>query len=140
LSSPPPVERTLIVVKPDSVSRGLTGEILSRFERRGLKIVDLRMRTLDRARAEDFYSIHKDKPFFGDLVSFITSGAIVGAILEGRDAVAVVRRMIGSTKSWESTPGTIRGDLATGLLDNAIHASDSRESFERESNTFFFIS
>jgi nucleoside-diphosphate kinase len=139
-SSLPAVERTLIVVKPDSVSRGLTGEIVSRFERRGMKIVDLRMRILDKARAEEFYSVHKDKPFFGELVSFITGGAVVGAILEGRDAVAVVRRMIGSTKSWESAPGTIRGDLATGLLDNAIHASDSRESFERESRAFFFSS
>ena len=137
MSSLPPIERTLIVVKPDSVSKGLIGEIVSRFERRGMKIVDLRMRTLDKPRAEDFYSVHRDKPFFGELVSFISSGAVVGAILEGRDAVAVVRRMIGSTKSWESAPGTIRGDLATGLLDNAIHASDSRESFERESRAFF---
>ena len=103
-----------------------------------MNVVDLRMRTLDKARAENFYSVHKDKPFFGELVSFITSGAVVGAVLEGRDAVAVVRRMIGSTKSWESAPGTIRGDLAVGLLDNAIHASDSRESFDRESKAFFF--
>jgi nucleoside-diphosphate kinase len=137
LSSLPPIERTLIVVKPDSVSRGLIGEVVSRFERRGMKVVDLRMRTLDRPSAENFYSVHKDKPFFGELVSFITSGPVVGAILEGRDAVGVVRRMIGSTKSWESAPGTIRGDLATGLLDNAIHASDSRESFEKESKAFF---
>ncbi len=133
----PAVERTLIVVKPDSVSRGLIGEIISRFERRGMKVIELRMLTMGKARAEDFYSVHRDKPFYGELVAFITSGPVVGAVLEGRDAVAVVRRMIGATKSWESAPGTIRGDLATGLLDNAIHASDSRESFEHESRAFF---
>ncbi len=133
----PPIERTLIVVKPDAVSKGLIGEIVSRFERRGMKVIELRMQTMGKARAEDFYSVHRDKPFYGELVAFITSGPVVGAVLEGRDAVAVVRRMVGATKSWESAPGTIRGDLATGLLDNAIHASDSRESFERESKAFF---
>jgi len=137
LSSPPPVERTLIVVKPDAVSRGLTGEILSRFERKGLKIVQLRMQNVTKAKAEEFYSVHTGKPFFNDLVSFITSGPVVGAVLEGRDAVALIRRMIGSSRSWESAPGTVRGDFATGLLDNAIHASDSRESFEKESGVFF---
>jgi len=133
----PPAERTLIVVKPDAVSRGLTGEILARFERKGLKIVQMRMQNVTKAKAEEFYGVHAGKPFFNDLVSFITSGPVVGAVLEGRDAVALVRRMIGSTKSWESAPGTIRGDFATGLLDNAIHASDSRESFEKESRAFF---
>ena len=133
----PAVERTLIVVKPDSVSKGHIGEILSRFERRGMKVIDLKMLTMGKARAEEFYSVHREKPFFGELVSFISSGPIVGAILEGRDAVALVRRMVGATKSWESAPGTIRGDLATGLLDNAIHASDSHESFVLESKAFF---
>ena len=102
-----------------------------------MRIVEVKMLTMGRARAENFYSVHREKPFFGELVTFISSGPIVGVILEGRDAVALVRRMVGSTKSWESPPGTIRGDLATGLLDNAIHASDSHESFELESKAFF---
>jgi nucleoside-diphosphate kinase len=131
------MERTLIVVKPDSVAKGHIGEILSRFERRGMKVIDLKMLTMGKSRAEVFYSVHREKPFFGELVSFISSGPIVGVILEGRDAVALVRRMVGATKSWESAPGTIRGDLATGLLDNAIHASDSGESFVLESKAFF---
>ena len=133
----PPVERTLIVLKPDSVAKGLVGEILSRFERRKLKVIELRMQTLSRKKAEEFYGVHKDKLFFGELVAFITSGPVVGAIIEGRDAVALVRRMVGATKSWESAAGTIRGDYATGLTDNAIHASDSTESFEKESRVFF---
>ncbi|MGD0637016.1 MAG: nucleoside-diphosphate kinase [Nitrososphaerales archaeon] len=133
----PPVERTLIVVKPDAVARGLVGEIIGRFERRGLKPVEIRMQTVSKVKATQFYIVHKDKPFFGDLVSFISSGPSVGVVLEGRDAVALVRRVIGSTKSWEAAPGTIRGDYATGLLDNAIHASDSKESFDWESKTYF---
>jgi nucleoside-diphosphate kinase len=137
MSSVPSVERTLIVVKPDAVARGLVGEIVGRFERRGLKPVEIKMQTVSKAKATQFYIVHKDKPFFGDLVSFISSGPSVGVVLEGRDAVALVRRVIGSTKSWEAAPGTIRGDYATGLLDNAIHASDSKESFDWESKTYF---
>ena len=137
MSSGPAIERTLIVVKPDATAKGLVGEIISRFERRGLKPVEIRMQTVSRSKAEQFYSVHKDKPFFGELVSFISSGPTVGVILEGRDAIATVRRMIGSTKSWEAAPGTIRGDLATGLTDNAIHASDSKDSFDWESKTYF---
>ncbi len=137
MSSLPPVERTLIVVKPDAVARGYVGEILSRFERRGMKIVMLRAQTMSKSKAEEFYSVHRDKPFFPELVSAFSGGPTVGAVLEGRDAVAMVRRMVGATKSWESAPGTIRGDLATGLTDNAIHASDSAESFERESRAYF---
>ena len=133
----PAVERTLIVVKPDAVARGLVGEIIGRFERRGLKPVEIKMQTVSKAKATQFYIVHKDKPFFGDLVSFISSGPSVGVVLEGRDASALVRRVIGSTKSWEAAPGTIRGDFATGLLDNAIHASDSKESFDWESKTYF---
>lgn len=133
----PPVERTLVVVKPDAVSRGLVGEILGRFERRAMKVVRLQMQTVSREKGEAFYAVHREKPFFGELVQFITSGPSVGAVLEGRDAVALVRRMIGATRSWESAPGTIRGDFATGLLDNAIHASDSKESFEHESGVYF---
>ena len=135
--SPPRVEETLVVLKPDSVSRGLVGEILCRFEQRGFKLKKLQMITMSKAQAQDFYSEHKDKPFFGELVAFITSGPVVGAILEGRDAVATVRRMVGTTKSWESPPGTIRGDLSLGYTDNAIHASDSPQSYQRESKAFF---
>ena len=131
------VERTLIVVKPDATARGLVGEIIGRFEKRGLKPVEIRMQTVSRVKAQQFYIGHKDKPFYGELVSFISSGATVGVVLEGRDAIATVRRMIGSTKSWEAAPGTIRGDFATGLTDNAIHASDSKESFDWESKTYF---
>jgi nucleoside-diphosphate kinase len=130
-------EQTLIVVKPDAVKRGFVGEILSRFETKGMRITRLQMQRMNRSQAEKFYSVHKDKPFFGELVIFITSGPVVGAVIEGKDAVATVRRMVGSTKSWESPPGTIRGDLALGLLDNAIHASDSQESFRHESAAFF---
>ncbi|MDV3243599.1 MAG: nucleoside-diphosphate kinase [Nitrososphaerales archaeon] len=130
-------EETLIVVKPDGVRRGLVGEIISRFERRGFTIKRLQMLTMTRAQAEEFYSVHKEKPFFGELVGFITSGPVVGAVISGRDAVATVRRMVGETKSWEAATGTIRGDLALGLTDNAIHASDSAESFSKESRVFF---
>jgi len=130
-------EKTLIVVKPDAVARGLVGEILGRFEKRGMKILQLRAQTMTQAKAEEFYSVHKERPFFGELVASFSGGMTVGAVIQGRDAVATVRRMVGATKSWESAPGTIRGDLAIGLTDNAIHASDSKESFERESSAYF---
>lgn len=130
-------EETLIVVKPDAVRRGLTGEILSRFERKGFVIKRLQLVTMSKSQAEDFYGVHKSKPFFGELVNFITSGPVVGAVLSGRDAVATVRRLVGATKSWEAAPGTIRGDFALGLTDNAIHASDSAESFAKESKALF---
>lgn len=131
------VEKTLIVVKPDGVSRGLVGEILRRFEAKGFKVERLQMLTMPRAQAEKFYAVHSDKPFFGELVLFITSGPVVGAVLSGKDAVATVRRMVGATKSWEAAPGTIRGDLGLGLTDNTIHASDSAESFTKERAAFF---
>jgi nucleoside-diphosphate kinase len=130
-------EETLIVVKPDAVRRGLVGEILKRFEFKGFAIKELHMLTMSKSQAENFYSVHRDKPFFGDLVSFITSGPVVGAVLSGRDAVATVRRMVGATKSWEAQAGTIRGDFGLGLTDNTIHASDSPESFQKEHAAFF---
>jgi nucleoside-diphosphate kinase len=130
-------EDTLIVVKPDAVRRGLVGLIISRFEAKGFAVKQLRMLTMSKTQAEKFYSVHKDKPFFGDLVTFITSGPVVGAVLSGRDAVATVRRMVGATKSWEAAAGTIRGDFGLGLTDNTIHASDSPESFTKESRAFF---
>jgi nucleoside-diphosphate kinase len=130
-------EETLIVVKPDGVKRGLVGEILGRFEAKGFVIKKVQMLTMSKVQAKEFYGVHADKPFFGELVSFITSGPVVGAVLSGKDAVAVVRRMVGTTKSWEEAAGTIRGDLGLGLTDNTIHASDSAESFTHEQTTFF---
>ncbi len=132
-----PMEETLIVVKPDGVKRGLVGEIVGRFERKGFVVKRLQMQTLSRQQAEQFYSVHREKPFFGDLVNFITSGPVVGVVLSGRDAVATVRRMVGATKSWEAAAGTIRGDFGLGFTDNTIHASDSAESFSKESDVFF---
>jgi nucleoside-diphosphate kinase len=130
-------EDTLVVVKPDGVRRGLVGEILGRFERKGFVIRRIQMLTMSKAQAERFYDVHKDKPFFGDLVTFITSGPVVGVVLSGRDAVATVRRLVGATKSWEATAGTIRGDFGLGYTDNIIHASDSADSFAHEEGAFF---
>jgi nucleoside-diphosphate kinase len=124
-------------MKPDAIRRGFAGEILSRFEKKGFVVKRLEMITMSKAQAEQFYAVHKGKPFFGELVAFITSGPVVGAILSGRDAVATVRRMVGATKSWEAEPGTIRGDLSLGYTDNMIHASDSADSFSKESKVFF---
>jgi len=121
-------EETLIVVKPDGVRRGLVGEILKRFEAKGFLVKRLQMLTMSRRQAEEFYNVHRGKPFFGELV---------GAVLSGQDAVETVRRMVGATKSWEAAAGTIRGDLGLGLTDNTIHASDSAESFRKESAAFF---
>jgi nucleoside-diphosphate kinase len=130
-------EETLIVVKPDGVERGLVGEIIGRFERKGFVVKRLQMLTMSKSQAEEFYSVHKGKPFFKELVAFITSGPVVGAVLSGRDAVATVRRIVGATKSWEAAAGTIRGDFGLGLTDNTIHASDSAESFTKEEAAFF---
>jgi nucleoside-diphosphate kinase len=130
-------EDTLVVVKPDGVRRGIVGEIIGRFEKKGFAVKRLQMLTMSRPQAEEFYSVHKEKPFFGELVSFISSGPVVGAVLSGRDAIATVRRMVGATKSWEAAAGTIRGDFGLGLTDNCIHASDSAESFTKESAAFF---
>jgi nucleoside-diphosphate kinase len=131
------LERTLVVIKPDGVARGFVGEIISRFERKGFKLVRLRLLRFDISLARDFYSPHLGKPFFPDLESFISSGNVVAVILEGNNAVDVVRRMIGVTKSFEAASGTIRGDLGLGYTDNVIHASDSIESFARESKILF---
>ncbi|MEM4298196.1 MAG: nucleoside-diphosphate kinase [Nitrososphaerota archaeon] len=130
-------ERTLIVIKPDGVRRGLVGKILSRFEDRGFKIVGLKMQTLTKEEAEEFYSPHVNKPFFSDLISFITSGPIVAAIIEGPSAIEVVRRMIGPTNPKEAPSGTIRGDFGLGLTENVVHASDSFESYLKEASIIF---
>jgi len=125
-------EQTLFIVKPDGVDRKLVGEIISRFEKRGFNIVKLRMFTFTKQMAEEFYSVHNSKPFFGELVSFIISGQVVAAVIEGNNAITTTRLMIGSTKSFEAASGTIRGDFGLGISDNIIHASDSKESFEKE--------
>ena len=130
-------EQSLFIVKPDAVSRNLTGEIISRFERKGFKIVKLKMFEFTKDQAENFYSDHKEKPFFNELVSFITSGKIVASVIEGNNVVQTTRLMIGSTKSFEAAPGSIRGDFGLGLTDNIIHASDSIESFEKEVKVVF---
>jgi nucleoside-diphosphate kinase len=130
-------QTTLVICKPDSVRRGLVGEILSRLEHKGLRIEALRMMRVDRDLAERHYGEHREKPFFGELVDFITSGDVVVARVSGREAVSVVRTLMGSTDPAASAPGTIRGDLAITVTDNLIHGSDSLESAERELALFF---
>lgn len=130
-------QRTLVLVKPDGVSRGLVGEVIKRIETKGFTIVALELRTLDRATAEKHYGEHADKPFFGDLVDFITGGPLVAAVIEGTEAVASWRAMMGATNPASAAPGTIRGDLATDLQFNVAHGSDSPESAAREIALFF---
>ncbi|MGI0102286.1 MAG: nucleoside-diphosphate kinase [Nitrosotalea sp.] len=130
-------EQTLFIVKPDGVERKITGKIISRFEKKGFNIVKLKMFTFTKQMAEEFYSVHQSKSFFGELVSFITSERVVAAVIEGNNAIATTRLMIGSTKSFEAAPGTIRGDFGLGISDNIIHASDSKESFEKEVAVIF---
>ncbi|MDP9197242.1 MAG: nucleoside-diphosphate kinase [Thermoproteota archaeon] len=130
-------EQTLIVIKPDGFKRGLTGRIISRFEDKGFQIKKIKSLRFETREAEEFYIIHKDKPFFNELVSFITSGIVVACMIEGNNAVATTRLMIGSTKSSEAGAGTIRGDFGLGITDNIIHASDSAESFIKESKVIF---
>lgn len=130
-------ERTLVLVKPDGVERGLVGEVLKRIETKGFKLVALELRTLDRATAETHYGEHADKPFFKDLVDFITSGPLVAAVIEGNEAIASWRSMMGATNPVSAAPGTIRGDLATEMQNNVSHGSDSPESAAREIKLFF---
>src|SRR3954451_13549532 len=130
------MEKTLILVKPDAFARGLTGEILARFERKGLKIVALKHLTTPRDTAETHYAEHAERPFFGELVDFITSAPLVAAILEGQDAVRAARQLIGATNPLEAVPGSIRGDFAIEVGQNMVHGSDSPESGEREAKLF----
>ena len=132
-----PVERTLVLIKPDAVGRGLAGEILSRFEARGLAMRAGRLLTVDRGLAEQHYAEHAEKPFFGELVEFITSAPTLALVLEGEGAIAVVRSTMGSTNPADSAPGTIRGDLALSMPDNLVHGSDSPESAAREVALWF---
>jgi nucleoside-diphosphate kinase len=130
-------ERTLILVKPDAVRRGLTGEVVSRFERKGLTLVAMELRRLDRATAERHYGEHDGKPFYPALIDFITSGPLVAMVLEGDEAVAVVRALVGATDGRQAAAGTIRGDFSLSNRENLVHASDSPASAERELATFF---
>jgi nucleoside-diphosphate kinase len=130
-------ERTLILVKPDAFARNLTGEIISRFERKGLTLAALKLETLSRETAEKHYGEHKDKPFFGELVDFITSGPLVAMVLEGESAVEAARQVIGATNPLQSAPGSIRGDFASSIAANMVHGSDAPESAQREVGIFF---
>ena len=130
-------QRTLVLIKPDGVARGLVGEILGRIERKGFSIVALEQRTLSADIAQAHYAEHKDKPFFGDLVEFITSAPLVAAVIEGPEAIASWRTMMGATNPANAAPGTIRGDLATETQNNVTHGSDSEESAAREIALFF---
>ena len=131
------MDRTLILVKPDAFARSLTGEILARFERKGLKIVALRSMTVTRDLAERHYAEHSERPFFGELVEFITSGPIVAMVLEGKGAVKAARQVIGATEPLEAATGSIRGDFAVEMRKNMVHGSDSPESAAREAELFF---
>jgi nucleoside-diphosphate kinase len=131
------MERTLILVKPDAFSAGLTGEIISRFERKGLRIVAMRLMTMDTETAREHYGEHEGKPFFSELVEFITSGPLVAMVLEGGKAVSAARQVIGATDPLEASPGSMRGDLAIEVGTNLVHGSDSPETARRECALFF---
>jgi nucleoside-diphosphate kinase len=131
------MDRTLILVKPDAFARGLTGEIIARFERKGLRIVALHYMTMSDELARRHYAEHEGKPFFGELVSFITSGPLVAMVLEGDEAVTAARQVIGATNPLEAAPGSIRGDFAIAVGQNMVHGSDSPESAGREAALFF---
>ena len=130
-------ERTLVLAKPDAIRRALAGEIVSRFERRGLVLRAARLLTVDRWLAEEHYAEHTEKPFFGELVEFITSGPTLAFVLEGEGAIATVRTTMGATNPADSAPGTIRGDLSLSMPDNLVHGSDSPESAQREIALWF---
>ena len=130
-------ERTLILIKPDGVARGLVGEVLRRIESRGYQLVGLELRTISQDVAEAHYGEHRDKPFFGDLVAFITSGPLVAGVIEGPGVIGAWRTMMGATNPIDAAPGTIRGDLASQMQNNVVHGSDSPESAAREISLFF---
>ena len=131
------VERTLVLIKPDAVERKLAGAILARLEGRGLDIREARLLTVDRALAEEHYAEHSEKPFFGELVDFITSAPTLALVVEGESAISVVRTTMGATNPVDAAPGTIRGDLALAMPDNLVHGSDSPDSAEREIALWF---
>lgn len=131
------MERTFVMVKPDGVQRGLVGEVVSRIERKGLKLVAMKMLWIDKPLAENHYAEHKEKPFFSNLVDYITSGPVVAMVVEGRNAIKVVRNLVGATNPVEAAVGTIRGDFGLDVGRNIVHASDSPQSAEREISLFF---
>jgi nucleoside-diphosphate kinase len=131
------LERTLVLVKPDAIRRALAGEIIARVERRGLELRAARLLTVGRSLAEEHYAEHTEKPFFGELVDFITSGPTLAVVVEGEGAIEVVRTTIGATNPADAAPGTIRGDLSLSMPDNLVHGSDSSESAEREIRLWF---
>jgi nucleoside-diphosphate kinase len=131
------VDQTLILVKPDAFERRLTGEVIARFERKGLRIAALKLMTVERDLAERHYSEHVSKPFFGELISFITGGPLVALVLEGDGAVEAARQVIGATNPIDAAPGSIRGDFATEVTFNLVHGSDSAATAEREIELFF---
>jgi nucleoside-diphosphate kinase len=131
------MDRTLILVKPDAFERGLTGEVLARFERKGLTIAALKLMDVTREIAEEHYAEHKDKPFFGELVDFITGGPLVALVLEGHEAVKGARQLIGATNPIEAAPGSIRADFGLEVQTNLVHGSDSADSASREIGIFF---
>lgn len=131
------LEQTFSIIKPDAVGKNSIGEIYSRFEKAGLKIVAAKMIQLSRTQAEGFYAEHKERPFFNDLIGFMTSGPVMVQVLEGEDAVAKNRTLMGATNPQEAAPGTIRADFATSIDENAVHGSDAKESAAREIAYFF---
>jgi nucleoside-diphosphate kinase len=131
------MERSLVLIKPDAMQRGLAGEIISRLERRGLKIIAMKMIHLDKALAERHYAVHKGKAFFGELVDFITSSPIIAIIFTGKEAVNMIRQVMGETDPAKAHPGTIRGDFGSDILHNLVHGSDSVENATKEINLFF---
>ncbi|MGQ9601384.1 MAG: nucleoside-diphosphate kinase [Candidatus Bipolaricaulia bacterium] len=130
-------ERTFVMLKPDAVQRGLVGELISRLERKGLKLVALKMLRLDRSLAERQYEVHRGKHFFEELIKFVTSSPVVAMVVEGEEAIKAVRKMMGATNPFEAEPGTIRGDFGLDLTKNLIHGSDSVETAAREIALFF---
>jgi len=130
-------ERTLILVKPDGVKRGLTGEIIGRFEKKGLRIAGMKMLQLTHEMAERHYAVHKEKPFFGELVDFITSGPLVAMVVEGPSAIALCRKIMGATRPEDADPGSIRGDFATVVTENLVHGSDGTETAAYEIPIYF---
>ncbi|HEX2050324.1 MAG TPA: nucleoside-diphosphate kinase [Actinomycetota bacterium] len=130
-------QQTFVMVKPDGVRRRLVGEVVARLERKGYELREMKLFTIDESLAKKHYAEHVDKPFFGELVSFITSGPVVAMVVAGRDAVAGVRQIMGATNPLDAAPGSIRGDFCTVITENLVHGSDSPESAQREINLFF---
>jgi nucleoside-diphosphate kinase len=131
------LQQTFVMVKPDGVARGLVGEVIRRIEDKGFALREMRLFTIDEPLAKEHYAEHSEKPFFSELVSFITSGPVVAMVVEGSDAVAGMRQIMGATNPLDAAPGSIRGDFATVITENIVHGSDSPESAEREINLFF---